>query len=64
MGEDVWFFRLIRETTGFKLYVDQDLSQEVKHIGQMEYEPAHALMGRDPAPIIEVVQPRLELVKA
>lgn len=36
VGEDVFFFRKVREL-GVPIHVDHDLSQEVKHIGKMEF---------------------------
>lgn len=39
VGEDVYFCKLLRES-GQKIYVDQDLSRECRHIGQKEYQPA------------------------
>lgn len=35
VGEDVYFHTIAKET-GFKVWVDHDLSQEVKHIGSIE----------------------------
>jgi hypothetical protein len=43
VGEDIYFCNLLRET-GVKLYVDHDLSKEVKHLGQFAYELAHAAL--------------------
>lgn len=40
-GEDVFFCLRAREA-GYKIYVDQDLSKEVGHIGRMEYTHYHA----------------------
>jgi hypothetical protein len=43
MGEDVWFFRLLRNVNpGLKCYVDHDLSRECAHVGQLEYRVQHA----------------------
>lgn len=46
IGEDVYFCHKARHA-GFKTYVDQDLSQEVSHIGTMEYIHAQANLTRD-----------------
>lgn len=61
VGEDVYFCRLLKEG-GAEIWVDQDLSKEVKHIGQFEYECRHAEAVRsanrpqeEPEPLIEVV---------
>lgn len=36
-GEDVWFCKRIREEHGVKIFVDHDLSKQVRHIGTYEY---------------------------
>jgi glycosyltransferase involved in cell wall biosynthesis len=36
MGEDVYFFRKVRDA-GYKVWIDNDLSQSVIHIGTFEY---------------------------
>lgn len=36
VGEDVYFCHMAREA-GYKIYVDHDLSQEVKHSGAIEF---------------------------
>jgi len=36
MGEDVYFFQKVREA-GYKVWIDNDLSQSVVHIGNFEY---------------------------
>ena len=41
MGEDVYFCRLLRRA-GIPIYVDHDLSRQVKHVGQLEYHVDHA----------------------
>lgn len=41
IGEDVYFFRKAAEA-GFQPYVDHDLSQEIGHIGTIEYGMEHA----------------------
>lgn len=40
VGEDVYFLRKAREA-GYRAYVDQDLSQEIGHIGTIEYGHEH-----------------------
>jgi hypothetical protein len=40
IGEDVFFCRLAREV-GTTIYVDHDLSKDIRHIGQMEYALDH-----------------------
>lgn len=47
VGEDVWFFREAR-AAGFDLWVDHDLSNEVGHMGKMEFTHAlvHELMDK------------------
>lgn len=44
VGEDTWFFRLLRES-GVRLFVDQDLSKEILHCGSFEYSCEHAEMA-------------------
>jgi hypothetical protein len=46
IGEDIYFARKAREH-GFKVFVDQDLSREVMHIGEIEFSNDHALAVRD-----------------
>jgi hypothetical protein len=41
IGEDVFFCRLAREA-GATVYVDHDLSKELKHIGQLEFGAEHS----------------------
>lgn len=41
IGEDVFFCRAAREA-GFDVWVDHDLSKQVRHIGSIEYAPEHA----------------------
>lgn len=36
MGEDVWFFRKVRDL-GYKVWLDNDLSQSCIHIGNFEF---------------------------
>lgn len=45
-GEDVWFCNAARKE-GFNIFVDHDLSKEVKHIGLREYDYRDALLMRD-----------------
>ncbi len=40
VGEDVYFCRLAREV-GTTIYVDHDLSKDIRHIGQFEYALDH-----------------------
>jgi hypothetical protein len=48
-GEDVGFCRKARRELGAKVYVDHDLSHEVKHIGSWEFSLEHAREVRDSA---------------
>lgn len=41
-GEDVYHAHKLREA-GFKLYVDHDVSKEVRHIGNFEFANEHAV---------------------
>ncbi len=41
MGEDIFFSRLVREQLGHRIFVDQDLSKECGHVGQMTYRLQH-----------------------
>lgn len=59
VGEDVFFCAKAREA-GFSLYVDQTLSQSVRHAGELDYTHEHSLMLR--TKIEAVQQPKLELV--
>lgn len=45
-GEDFFFCHKAREA-GFAIYIDQELSQAVRHAGQMEYTNEHAIVTRD-----------------
>lgn len=45
-GEDVWFCNQARKA-GFPVFVDHDLSKEVKHIGNREYDWLDCLAMRD-----------------
>ncbi len=46
VGEDVFFCRQARQA-GFVTFVDQDLSKEVRHLGEVPFAPEHACMTRD-----------------
>ncbi len=41
VGEDVYFYRMLRNLCGQKIYVDHDLSKECAHIGDFEFRTAH-----------------------
>lgn len=41
VGEDIYFCKLA-QAHGFKVWVDHDLSKDVKHIGKMEFTHDHA----------------------
>lgn len=44
VGEDIWFFNRARDK-GFKVFVDHDLSQEVRHIGEVELDVDMSAIG-------------------
>lgn len=46
VGEDVFFCRQAKKS-GFVTLVDQGLSREVRHVGEMEFRHEHALVTRD-----------------
>lgn len=46
VGEDFFFLRRARES-GFVTLIDQELSKEVRHVGEMEWRPEHACVTRD-----------------
>lgn len=46
VGEDVFFCRRAKEH-GFTTLIDQAVSQEVKHVGEMEYTHQHAALTRE-----------------
>ena len=46
-GEDVWFCRKVREEAGETVWVDQDLSKDIKHIGNWAYTHGQAITARD-----------------
>ena len=43
LGEDVFFFKKAKHFLGKQLYIDHDLSQMIRHIGQFEYHNRLAL---------------------
>lgn len=45
VGEDIYFCKLA-QAHGFKVYVDHDLSKQVRHIGSMEFSHDHAVECR------------------
>ena len=49
VGEDIYFCKLA-QAHGFKVWVDHDLSKEVKHIGSMEFTHEHAEACRSDTP--------------
>lgn len=51
IGEDIYFCKLA-QANGMKVYVDHDLSKDVRHIGVMEFTHDHAEIGR-PDPMTE-----------
>ncbi len=57
-GEDTFFLNRAREIGKYETLIDQELSREVKHIGAIEFENAHACLTRDAEP-----ERPLELVK-
>lgn len=66
VGEDVYFCRKAKEA-GFPTYIDQALSHDVKHIGEIEFTHQHALLTRDAMlgqPSEPVVERKLEIVKS
>lgn len=46
VGEDAYFCFCAREA-GLKVYVDQSVSQQVKHVGEIEYDHSDAVDVRD-----------------
>jgi hypothetical protein len=46
VGEDVFFCKKAREK-GYKILIDQDLSKEVRHIGEIEFRYEHAIATRE-----------------
>lgn len=59
-GEDFFFCRRVRES-GFRVLIDQGLSQEVRHAGLMEFTAEHAVITRDACTVQD--ERTLELVK-
>lgn len=57
VGEDIYFCKLA-QAHGYKVYIDHDLSNDVKHIGIMEFthDHAEACRGDDIVSRIEDVQ--------
>ena len=51
IGEDIYFCKLA-QANGMKVYVDHDLSKDVRHIGVMEFTHDHAEIDR-PDPMAE-----------
>lgn len=51
IGEDIYFCKLA-QANGMKVYVDHDLSKDVRHIGVMEFTHDHAEIDR-PDPMTE-----------
>ena len=45
VGEDTMFCYLVRKELGIKVMIDQDLSWEIGHIGQVEFTPHHLEAG-------------------
>lgn len=41
VGEDVYFYRMLRNSCGQKIYVDHDLSKECGHVGDFTFRTAH-----------------------
>jgi len=54
IGEDIYFCKLA-QANGMKVYVDHDLSKDVKHIGVMEFTHDHAEACR-PDPMDEAAE--------
>jgi hypothetical protein len=46
MGEDIYFF-LQLNGLGIPLWLDQDLTKEIAHIGRFEFTPEHALRAEE-----------------
>jgi hypothetical protein len=54
VGEDFYFCKRAREA-GFTILIDQDLSKQVRHAGEIEWTPQHTCTTRDtlkPRPLI------------
>lgn len=46
VGEDFYFCNRLKHA-GYKILIDQDLSKEVRHCGEMEWTQQHACITRD-----------------
>jgi hypothetical protein len=46
IGEDIYFCKLA-QAHGFKVYIDHDLSKEVRHTGTMDFTHEHAEACRE-----------------
>jgi hypothetical protein len=46
VGEDFFFCKKAREK-GYQILIDQGLSKEVRHVGEMEYTHEHANVTRE-----------------
>lgn len=47
MGEDIYFCQKVR-AAGYEVFVDQELSKQVSHVGSWEFEHDHTLAAREP----------------
>lgn len=63
LGEDVFFCRRAKEA-GFPTLVDQDVSKDVKHVGEMEFTHRHTAITRDAYEQQPRDERRLEIVRA
>jgi len=60
IGEDIYFCKLA-QANGMKVYVDHDLSKDVRHIGVMEFTHDHAEIDRhDPMTETAALMERLQ----
>jgi hypothetical protein len=60
VGEDIYFCKLA-QAHGFKVYIDHDLSKEVRHTGTMDFTHEHAEACRadsleDSANVVERIE--------
>jgi len=46
VGEDIYFCRALKEA-GNTVWIDHDLSKQVRHVGTMEYETQHACILKE-----------------
>jgi hypothetical protein len=46
LGEDFYFCHKAREA-GFHILIDQALSREIRHVGELDYTHAHTIQARD-----------------